>query len=275
MSKIQRPNEIQGSDLRPAVSIGEDYAKSINVLITAMHREIINGIKELTQAYGQDSELPENGSIAAQARIWVNYLLKKYRHLFAKLAKRSTSKMVDRIMRNSAATLKMSLRDMAGHLFIKTDYMDDRLRDISIAASTESANMIKTIPEQYLGDVQKAVLRSVASGRGYTDLVPFFQQYYRANKRKAKLQAMNQTRAFYANVNAARMEKLGIEEFIWVHSGGGRDPRKEHVEMDGKIFRLDDLPVIYHDKGIPIRGLPGQAANCRCVMRPLLNFRGD
>lgn len=275
MSKQPSRRQIQGAGLRMSASIYKDYSKPIDALMLSMHREIMVGVNELAKTYAQDSKLPKHGNAAARVRVLINFLLKKYRPLFAAVARRVTNKMIDRVMRNSAATLNMSLKDMAAHLAIKTDYNDDRLREIAIAASAESSSMIKTIPEQYLGDVQRAVLRAVSSGKGYADLVPFFEKYYKSNKRKAQSQAMNQTRSFYANVSAARMEKLGIEEFVWEHSGGGRDPRKEHVAMSGKVYKVSIPPVIYYDKGTPVHGYPGQAAHCRCFMRPVLNFKSD
>jgi len=36
-------------------------------------------------------------------------------------------------------------------------------------------------------------------------------------------------------LNAARMKGLGIRKFEWIHSGGGKEPRKLHEEMSGNI----------------------------------------
>ena len=42
--------------------------------------------------------------------------------------------------------------------------------------------------------------------------------------------------------------------------------------MSGKVYRLDDPPVI--DARTGERGLPGQAIFCRCTMQPIVKF-GD
>ena len=83
--------------------------------------------------------------------------------------------------------------------------------------------------------------------------------------------ARDQTRKAYNNLNAARMRKVGVTEFIWRHSGGGRNPRDLHQNvLNGKKFSLDDLPVI--DERTGETGIPGQAINCKCTMEPVVTF---
>lgn len=270
---MKKPDRVEGGALRVAASIQSDYAASVTALMRRMHTDLMAGIKALHQAYGQDDGLPEGGSMAPQARILINALLNKYTPLFRKLAKRATDRMMGRVLKNSSATLKMSLKEMAEHLAIKTDFMDDRLRDITQASTEEAANLIRTIPQKYLADVQGAVMRSISEGKGIADLVPYLKQHYAGNVKKARSVAYDQTRKAYNNISAARSQKLGMEEFIWIHSGGGKEPRKDHVAMNGKTFRFDDPPVIGVMYGQEVRGLPGNVPSCRCAMRPLVNFK--
>ena len=107
----------------------------------------------------------------------------------------------------------------------------------------------------------------------WDDLVPYLKQHYAGNVKKARSVAYDQTRKAYNNISAARSQKLGMEEFIWIHSGGGKEPRKDHVAMNGKTFRFDDPPVIGVMYGQEVRGLPGNVPSCRCAMRPLVNFK--
>ena len=66
------------------------------------------------------------------------------------------------------------------------------------------------------------------------------------------------------------MEKLGLKKFEWLHSGGGHHPRPDHVAMSGNIYSFTSLPII--DSKTGERGIPGQAINCKCVMRPVIEF---
>ncbi len=97
---------------------------------------------------------------------------------------------------------------------------------------------------------------------------------YEISDTKAKNIALDQTRKAYAAINKERMTASGYDDFEWLHSGGGMHPRKSHVEMNGKIYSFDKLPVINKeqvDRGYeaPIRGIPGQAFGCGCTMIPV------
>lgn len=270
---MKKPDRVEGGALRVAASIQSDYAASVTALMRRMHTDLMAGIKALHQAYGQDDGLPEGGSMAPQARILINALLNKYTPLFRKLAKRATDRMMGRVLKNSSATLRMSLREIGEHLAFKTDFMDDRLRDITMACTEEAANLIRTIPQNYLSDVQGAVMRSISEGRGIADLVPYLNQRYQGNLKKARSVAFDQTRKAYNNITAARSQAIGMQEFEWIHSGGGKEPRKDHMAMHGKVYRFDDPPVVAVMYGREVKGLPGTAINCRCVMKPIVNFK--
>jgi SPP1 gp7 family putative phage head morphogenesis protein len=101
------------------------------------------------------------------------------------------------------------------------------------------------------------------------------QSHKEISMRRAKNIAYDQTRKAFNNINKARMDKLGIREFEWLHSGGSTHPRKLHQELSGKIFSLDDLPIIGTMYGEEVRGIPGQLPNCRCKMLPVISFNEE
>jgi SPP1 gp7 family putative phage head morphogenesis protein len=98
--------------------------------------------------------------------------------------------------------------------------------------------------------------------------MPFMREKYGQNVRKARNVAHDQTRKAYSSISNARMQAAGIEEFEWCHSHGGKTPRPQHEEWNGKTFRFDKPPV--DDTFGPV--LPGIAINCRCFARPILKF---
>lgn len=263
---------IEGKPLIVSASIGEEYAKSIKTAIKAMHKEALIGIQQCYVAYAEDSDLPENGSLIPQIRILFNRLLKKYGPIFSILAKRATERMVSRVLKNSSATLKLSLNEMGDNLAIKTDLMNDRTRDITQAAVLESVGLIKTIPTYYLQDVQMAVTNSITTGKGFSDLKKSLEKYHKGNERKAELTALDQTRKVYRKIQAERLKNLGVKKFIWVHSGGGNEPRQLHVHLNGKVCSFDDPPFIGVMYGERVYGLPGDLPNCRCTMKPVIEF---
>ncbi|WP_240029869.1 hypothetical protein [Mannheimia haemolytica] len=49
----------------------------------------------------------------------------------------------------------MSLKEVGKDLTVNPDFMDERLKEITQSGTLEAVSLIKTLPEKYLGDVQK------------------------------------------------------------------------------------------------------------------------
>jgi len=211
-------------------------------------------------------------SPVSQSRMAINRLLKKWNPVFSQWAKTYTDKMIDRTVTNAGSTLGMSLKAMSEKLTINADIIDDPLREIIKASTEEAANLIRLIPQQFLGRVQGAVMRSITTGRGMQDLIPTMNRLYKQQVRHARNVAYDQTRKAYNNINAGKMKALGVKKFEWVHSAGGQHPRKLHQELNGGIFDLDNPPYIGEMYGQAVYGKPGDLPNCKCTMRPIISF---
>jgi len=153
---------------------------------------------------------------------------------------------------------------------INTDHTTSELSNVISAVINDNVNYIKSIPEQYLKDLSGYVNRSIATGGGYKDLLSHIDRIGAVTKRRAKNIALDQTRKAYNSITKQRLISAGVEKYEWIHSGGGAHPRPLHVSYDGQIFRFDDPPII--DERTKERGIPGQAVNCKCTMRPVLDF---
>ncbi len=268
---------IVGAPLISSAAIGDKYAKTIQALIRLMVRETHEQLAAMFNApgYALDASMSslrrvKTGSPAARARIIVNKLLDKYRARFDDVAAAATNRMIRQTIKHVDATAGMSLREMSKAYRLKEAWTP-RLKEIVAASTQEAAQLIKTIPEEFLAQVQGQAMRAITTGRGLADLTPFLAEKYGQNMRKAKNVALDQTRKAYSSLSAQRMQDAGIKKFIWKHSHGGHDPRKQHLEWDGKVFRYDGPPV--DDRFGPV--LPGQAINCRCFSRPVLDFGDD
>lgn len=266
-----------GGELRPAVGIGADVFHELRAALERMAKEIKRDMIAALSKTGFDG--PKYGQDAAdgsyQARVRLNALAKKWEPVFGKLATKLSDRLVKRSLKHSAVTLGMSLRQISKDFEVNTRYLDARLKQVINASTQEAANLIKLIPSQYLGDVQGAVMRSITTGHGLKDLVPTLNRLYDGRIKHARMVALDQTRKATMNINAARLQKLGCETFVWVHTGGGVHPRKDHIALSGKEFRFDEPPVIGVMYGETVRGLPAQMPNCRCVCKPVFNFEKD
>lgn len=143
------------------------------------------------------------------------------------------------------------------------------MRDAINATIQENVSLIKSIPQQYLTDVEGIVMRGFTKGRDIKSISDDLQARYGVTKRRAALIARDQSNKLTATVTQARRIELGLLEAEWVHSGGGKEPRKSHVKAGKDHLRFDVR------KGALIDGeyiLPGELINCRCSSKTILPF---
>jgi len=143
--------------------------------------------------------------------------------------------------------------------------MTDRVRTAFRASLAENVGLIKSIPVQYLQQVEGIVMRSYSNGRDLQTMVAEIKELYPAAANRAVLIARDQSNKANAVVNRARQLDLGITRAKWMHSHGGKEPRKDHLAADGKEYNIA--------KGCLISGeytQPGELINCRCTSRPIL-----
>ena len=137
------------------------------------------------------------------------------------------------------------------------------------AAITENANLIKSIPPQYLDRIAGAVTRSMPSGGSTRALVEEIRRYGQMTLRRARNIAADQVHKAFESINIAEFKRLGIRKFRWLHTGGSTHPREYHLRyapsgLNNGIFSMDDPPVI--DERTGEKGFPGQLPFCRCTM---------
>lgn len=144
--------------------------------------------------------------------------------------------------------------------------------DILRAAVHENVGLIKSIPQQYLKNVEGLVMRSVQRGGDMGQLAKDLQHQYGVTKRRAAFIARDQNNKATSVFQEARRAELGIDEAIWMHSHGGKKPRPTHVAMDGKRYKIAEG---MYDSAIGRNTWPGQEPNCRCVSRGIVKFSGQ
>jgi SPP1 gp7 family putative phage head morphogenesis protein len=274
MANAQRAGHtrVKGATLRQSQTAAARYNRQLQQLIAEMVRATrAELVKLFTSPTAIESHVATDASIASQSRILTNALIDRFTVLFSRAAAGISQSMIDEVQTNSATGLKNSLKEISGNLELKTDVLTSTpVADTITASIAENVGLIKSIPEKYMTGVQNAVMRSITSGNGLADLDPYLKDAKGITERRAKNIALDQTRKAYNSINKARMQGLGIGKFEWIHTGGSRKPRQDHIEMSGNIYSFDDLPVI--DQRTGETGIPGQAPNCRCTMRPILDF---
>ncbi len=208
-----------------------------------------------------------DASIADDAKKLIGKLQKEFEALFGKKAPILANKMVKDADKSSTVALNQSIKKLTDAVTVNMNFIPKGMKQVVKSLITENVSLITTIPDDYFKNVTGAVMRSITTGGGMDELVRNLHKYYGTSDNKARNVAADQSRKAYNAINKQRMMATNYKEYEWLHSGGGLHPRPDHVAMDGNIYSFDKPPVI--DKKTGERGIPGQAINCRCTMRPV------
>lgn len=139
--------------------------------------------------------------------------------------------------------------------------MTRAMRDVLAATVEANVQLIKTIPQQYLADVQGMVMRSVQTGRDLGPLAKEMRQRYGLTKKRAALIARDQNNKCTSALQKVRQTELGIEQGVWLHSHAGKEPRPTHLANHGKKFNIAE-GWFDPDPRVRRRIMPGELINC-------------
>lgn len=186
---------------------------------------------------------------------------------FDNLSLRVAPAFAKQIERGTTMALKKSLSayDIPTVRFSMTKEMTEAVNGIV----AENVNLIKSIPERYFTQVQTIALQSITRGRDLQYMTDELVKQTGITRRRAANIARDQNNKATAELSKVRQEALGITEGIWIHSGGGSEPRPKHVKANGRRFKLaEGLPVGEGGEYV----LPGQEINCGCTWKPVLPY---
>lgn len=135
------------------------------------------------------------------------------------------------------------------------------------AVIAEQVNLIKSIPQQYLKDVESKVWGSVMKGADMHALSVDLRKTYGIARDRAATIARDQNNKAKAIIESTRRQELGITRAIWQHSAGGKVPRATHVAMSGKSYLIAQG---MYDSAVGRYVLPGELISCRCTSRAVI-----
>jgi uncharacterized protein with gpF-like domain len=181
---------------------------------------------------------------------------------------REAPKMADSFVRgqfsSTSAAMRMALREAGWSIeFILTPAM----RDAFEASLAENVGLIKSIPSQYLQEVEGIVMRNYAAGRDLKSMAAEIRTRYHVAANRAVLIARDQANKGNSVVLRARQQELGITESIWLHSHAGKTPRPTHVAMNGKRYLISKG---MYDSAVKKFIWPSELIGCRCQGRSVL-----
>ena len=261
-AKLLRP-------VRPNAGVEADYRRRLDALIEEMAHSLDYWLgatyKRNEPEIAQDAGWSAGASSPAQRlAAAISQLRDRWLARFDELAWGLAEHFALSAAARSDAALTSMLR--RGGFSVKFR-MTAAQKDIINATVNQNVAMIKSIPQQYLTDVEGLVMRSVQTGRDLGQLREDLLGRYDITKRRAALIARDQNNKATSALQRARQQELGITEAIWVHSGGGREPRPTHLAKNGKRYNVAEG---WYDPAEGRHIWPGELINCRCTSRAVM-----
>lgn len=208
--------------------------------------------------------LSQDATPSVEMRHMLDSLALKWGNHFADVAPSLARKFVLAQFDGTSNSMRQALK-AAGWAVDFT--MTPAMRDAFEASLAENVGLIKSIPSQYLQQVEGIVMRGYASGGDLHTMVREIRALYPKAKNRAVLIARDQSNKANAVITRARQKELQITEAIWMHSHAGKEPRPTHVRMNGKRYEVEKG---MYDSAVQRFVFPGELINCRCTSRSVL-----
>ena len=251
--------------VHPNLGIEIEYRRQLLKLIDAMAASVDYWLKA-TYRQNEDRIVAEDESPADALRRSMKDLSKRWLAKFDDMSVKLAEYFTQSVEKRSTAAMKKILKDGGWTVSFQ---MTPAMRDVIDATVHENVSLIKSIPERYLTQVESLVMIGVQNGRDLAVISEGLRKQLGVTRRRAALIARDQTNKVNASLTRARQLELGLDTAVWVHSGGGREPRPTHVKAGREQTRFNIREGWYDPhEGRHIQ--PGELINCKCVGRPVI-----
>ena len=254
--------------VRPNLGIEAEFRRKLVAMVDEMQASVLWHVRAAYRANEPEiAQLGQDESPAAALRAVMKRMAARWIRNFEDAAQRLAKWFATAVHKRSDAAMRKILKDAGFAIeFRYTASMNDAVQ----AAIGQQVALIKSIPAQYLTQVEGKVMRAVQAGRAIGDLAKDIEQSYGVTKRRAQFIAhdqINKSTAVYTRVR--QLEACGPNaEAIWVHSHAGREPRPTHVKA-GREKQRYAVATGWHDPDPKVDDFifPGQLPGCKCSSR--------
>ena len=252
--------------VRPNAGLTAAYQRRLDKAISDMAAHVISAIQ--TCYLRKPPELAQDESPAAALKAALAGLAREWESRFDDLAQGAGRKFA----RDATAAADRSFAAALKHAGFTVEFkLTPAVNDVLQATIAEQVGLIKSIPAEFLTQVEGSVMRSVQVGRDMHALSQELQQHFGVTRRRAAFISRDQNEKATATITRARQQELGITQAMWLHSFGARHPRPTHLANNGKLY---DTATGWLDPAIGKRIWPGTEINCGCVSRSVIPGMG-
>ena len=248
-------NEIILPPIHPNAGIEAAYRKRLLRLVDEMDKSV-SYWSTCKTSLGMDATPAEH----------MRDILRKLTRRWVGIFNKASEAIAERVVMDAMARVDRTLAgQFAKHDFTVEFKFTDEMRNAVQAVIGDNVALIRNIPVKYMTDVEGMVMRSVAVGGNRKQLADELVARHGMTRKRAAFIASDQNAKANAVIMKVRQEEIGCTEAVWLHSGGGREPRPDHVKANGHRYKiatgmkLDDGWVY-----------PGQLPRCRCVSRTIV-----
>jgi uncharacterized protein with gpF-like domain len=251
--------------VRPSAPIRIKYEARILAMVDRMQRNIAYQLRvHYRRNTPEIAVFAQDASPARALQSLMAKLRKRWLGQFDELAPAMARYFATAVQDRSERSLMADLRKAGFTVRFKaTAAMNDAFQ----AVVGENVGLIRSIAEQHLTGVETLVMQSVQAGRDLASLADGLEKRHGVARRRAAMIALDQNNKATAVMTRARHLELGIKEAKWLHSAGGKAPRKEHVDFTGQRYDIAKGHDFGNGEGVV---WPGTAIRCRCVSVPIV-----
>lgn len=262
-SKSGKPKALAA--IHPNEGVAAEYRRRLLRLVDEMGRSVAYWLKAAYRA-NEPHAMAQDADPADVLRKVLAELQKRWQSRFDDAAEALAEHFAKAAADRSDAALKASLRKAGFTVKFKPSAAQ---RDIMKATVQQNVSLIRSIPAQYLTQVEGSVMRAVQVGGDLGKLTAELQKHHGVTRRRAANIARDQNSKATAALKRARQLELGIEEEEWRHAGSAKHPRPSHVKA-GKDRVRYKVAEGWLDPAIGRRIWPGSEIGCECIGQPVI-----
>ena len=263
-AKLDAP-EIVLKEIRPNQGVEAAYRKQLDAMLQRMTADLLKRLKKSYRPVAEQIGMDDDPVVVLRSvmRMWARRWISD----FDKMSTDIAEMFAKRNQQNLDVAFRKRLKDAGFTVrFRPTERMVSAYR----AVVAENVNLIKSVPQQFLREVESMVWVSSMKGGTLHEVSTEIRKRYGVSARRAAFIATDQNAKARATFEEARRSELGIEEATWRHSNAGKHPRPTHVAMDGQRYKIKQG---MWDPAIQKYTWPGVEPRCRCTSRAILPGR--
>ncbi len=254
--------------VEPALQLGISYNSDLQRIVREIQKDVNKSIVPLVRSL--EPQYSNDSATVVTRDQWGEILAGA---LDALKARWNTSEFRARANRLASGFVRTAnqVNEQRTDLGIDIFTGSTELNNYVQASIFDNARLIRSIPDQYLTQVESIVMTNVRAGGRPAAITKQLTKQFGITENRAKLIARDQTSKLNGDLTKMRQQSAGFEYFQWVDSDDQR-VRDRHADIADKvtaygkgIYRWDNPPL--SSTGTPI--IPGQDYQCRCIARPV------